>query len=102
MNFFGRTGKLATSDFGVALADNRANIVLDAAYFSALEAGLTPPVAETAGLVGVPSPENQAGGAIVSDIINVGPGSQISITTLGVALQTAPGFAGPATPKSAN
>lgn len=85
MNFFGRTGKFATSDFGVALADNRASIVLDSAYFSALEAGLTPPVAENAGLVGVPSPENQAGGAIVSDIINVGPTAQVSITTLGSA-----------------
>ncbi|MBA3878806.1 MAG: hypothetical protein C0500_03715 [Sphingobium sp.] len=85
MNFFGRTGKFATSDFGVALADNRASIVLDSAYFSALEARLTPPVAENAGLVGVPSPENQAGGAIVSDIINVGPTAQVSITTLGSA-----------------
>ena len=86
MNYLGRTGKLATSDFGVTLTDNRANIVLDAAYFSALEAGLSPPVAETAGLVGVPSPENQAGAAIASDIINVVPGLQISITTLGVGL----------------
>lgn len=87
MNYLGRTGRIAALDVDAgALVDNRANLFLDASYFAMLEAGKSPPVADTAGLVGVPSPESLSGGAIANDIINVGPGAQISITTLGVAL----------------
>ncbi|MBX9860434.1 MAG: hypothetical protein K2Y20_12720 [Sphingomonas sp.] len=77
MNYLGRTGKLAALDVDAgSLVDNRANLFLDANYFAMLEAGKSPPVADTAGLVGVPSPESLAGGAIASDIINVGPTPQ--------------------------
>ncbi len=89
MNYLGRTGRIAALDVDAgALTDNRANLFLDANYFAMLEAGKSPPVADTAGLVGVPSPESQTGGAIASDIINVGPTPQagtVSLTTLGVA-----------------
>ena len=87
MNYLGRTGRIAALDVDAgALTDNRANLFLDANYFAMLEAGKSPPVADTAGLVGVPTPESLSGGTIASDIINVGPSAQISITTLGVAL----------------
>ncbi|MBY0284296.1 MAG: hypothetical protein K2W81_10075 [Sphingomonas sp.] len=83
MNYLGRTGRIAALDVDAgALTDNRANLFLDANYFAMLEAGNSPPVADTAGFVGVPSPESQTGGAIASDIINVGPTPQDTVRFL--------------------
>ncbi|WP_066649320.1 MULTISPECIES: beta strand repeat-containing protein [Sphingomonas] len=83
MNYLGRTGRIAALDVDAgSLADHRANLFLDANYFAMLEAGKSPPVADAAGLVGVPSPESQTGGAIASDIINVGPTPQDTVRFL--------------------
>ena len=89
MNYLGRTGRIAALDVDAgALTDNRANLFLDANYFNAVEAGTAHPAGTqtTGALVFAPVLESQAGGAIPGEIINVGPSSQISITTLGVAL----------------